>query len=36
LFDTESVGEQSVFTSLSILGDTSLELTNTSSDDDCN
>jgi hypothetical protein len=27
LLDTESVGEKSVFTSLAILGDTSLELT---------
>tara|TARA_R110002003_G_scaffold20_5_gene1091 strand:- start:1304 stop:2554 length:1251 start_codon:yes stop_codon:yes gene_type:complete len=34
LLDTESVGEQSVLTSLTILGDTSLELTSTGSDDE--
>jgi len=34
LLDTESVGEESVFTSLTILGDTSLELTSTSGNDE--
>jgi len=34
LLDTKSVGEQSVLTGLSVLGDTSFELTDTSSDDD--
>lgn len=33
LLDTQGVGEQSVLTSLAILGDTSLELTSTGSDD---
>ena len=32
LFDTQSVGQESVFTSLTILGDTSFEFTDTSSD----
>jgi hypothetical protein len=34
LSDTESVGEESVLTSLAILGDTSLELTSTGSDNE--
>jgi len=34
LLDTQCVGQQSVFTSLTILGDTSFELTNTSSNND--
>ena len=34
LLDTKSVGEKSVLTSLAILGDTSLELTSTSSNDE--
>jgi hypothetical protein len=34
LLDTEGVGEQSVLTGLAILGDTSLELTSTGSDDE--
>ena len=34
LLDTESVGEESVLTSLAILGDTSLELTSTGSNDE--
>jgi len=34
LLDTESVGEQSVLTGLAILGDTSLELTSTSGNDE--
>jgi hypothetical protein len=34
LLDTESVGEESVLTGLAILGDTSLELTSASSDDE--
>ena len=34
LLDTEGVGEQSVLTSLTILGDTSLELTSTSGNDE--
>jgi hypothetical protein len=34
LLDTKSVGEQSVLTSLTILGDTSLEFTSTSSNDE--
>ena len=34
LLDTQSVGEQSVLTSLTILGDTSLELTSTGSDNE--
>ena len=34
LLDTEGVGEESVLTSLAILGDTSLELTSTSSNDE--
>jgi len=34
LLDTEGVGEQSVLTSLAILGDTGLELTSTSGDDE--
>jgi hypothetical protein len=34
LLDTESVGEKSVLASLAILGDTSLELTSTGSDDE--
>lgn len=34
LLDTEGVGEQSVLTSLAILGDTSLELTSTGSNDE--
>jgi len=34
LLDTKSVGKQGVFTSLTILGDTSLELTSTSSNDE--
>ena len=34
LLDTEGVSEQSVLTSLAILGDTSLELTNTGSDNE--
>ena len=34
LLDTESVGEQSVLTSLAILGDTSLELTSTGGNDE--
>ena len=34
LLDTESVGEESVFTSLTILRDTSLELTSTSGNDE--
>jgi hypothetical protein len=34
LFDTKSVSEQSVLTGLSILGNTSFELTDTSGDDD--
>jgi len=34
LLDTEGVGEQSVLTSLAILGDTSLELTSTSGNDE--
>jgi len=34
LLDTESVGEESVLTSLAILGDTSLELTSTSGNDE--
>ena len=33
LLDTEGVGEQSVFSGLSVLGDTSLELTSTGGDD---
>ena len=32
--DTEGEGEESVFTGLAILGDTSLELTGTSGDDE--
>jgi hypothetical protein len=32
LLDTQSVGQKSVFTSLTILGDTSFEFTDTSSD----
>jgi hypothetical protein len=34
LLDTESIGEKSVLTGLAILGDTSLELTSTRSDDE--
>jgi len=34
LFDTQGVSQKSVFTSLTILGDTSFEFTDTSSDDD--
>jgi len=34
LLDTEGIGEQGVLTSLAILGDTSLELTSTGSDDE--
>ena len=34
LLDTEGVGEQSVLTSLAILGDTSLELTSTGGNDE--
>ena len=34
LLDTEGVSEESVLTSLAILGDTSLELTSTGSDDE--
>ena len=35
LLDTQGVSQKGVFTSLTILGDTSLELTDTSSNDDC-
>ena len=34
LFDTQGVGQKGVFTGLTILGDTSFELTDTSGDDD--
>jgi hypothetical protein len=34
LFDTKSISQQSVLTGLSVLGDTGLELTDTSGDDD--
>ena len=34
LFDTQSVGQEGVFTSLTILGDTSFEFTDTSSNND--
>jgi len=34
LLDTQGVGQEGVFTSLTILGDTSFELTNTSGNDD--
>jgi len=34
LFDTKSISEQSVLTSLTVLGDTSFEFTDTSSNDD--
>jgi hypothetical protein len=34
LFDTQSVCQKGVFTSLTILGDTSFKLTNTGSNDD--
>lgn len=34
LFDTQGVSQKGVFTSLTILGDTSFEFTNTSGDDD--
>jgi len=35
LLDTKSVSEQSVLTSLSVLGNTSFEFTDTSSNNDC-
>lgn len=34
LFDTQSVGQEGVFTSLTILGNTSFEFTDTSSNND--